>query len=149
MNLSKTHLTINKKVIKMDFYDKDLEQALINKRYEQYQKQKINNSDSANNIMNKIKNGYIPNDADVFELCCDDQKKVDEYREMFDIKQRVKDGKISEQDYQFLINKIGINDDYLQSLIKKMFLAKGVFDEGNQTKLEKNSVSKRQEKIWI
>ena len=133
----------------MDFYDKDLEQALINKRYEQYQKQKINNSDSANNIMNKIKNGYIPNDADVFELCCDDQKKVDEYREMFDIKQRVKDGKISEQDYQFLISKIGINDDYLQSLIKKMFLAKGVFDEGNQTKLEKNSVSKRQEKIWI
>lgn len=127
----------------MDFYDKDLEQALINKRYEQYQKQKINNSDSANNIMNKIKNGYIPNEADVFELCCDDQKKVDEYREMFDIKQRVKDGKISEQDYQFLINKIGINDDYLQSLIKKMFLAKGVFDEGNQTKLEKNSVSKR------
>lgn len=127
----------------MDFYDKDLEQALINKRYEQYQKQKINNSDSANNIMNKIKNGYIPNDADVFELCCDDQKKVDEYREMFDIKQRVKDGKISEQDYQFLINKIGINDDYLQSLIKKMFLAKGIFDEGNQTKLEKNSVSKR------
>lgn len=127
----------------MDFYDKDLEQALINKRYEQYQKQKINNSDSANNIMNKIKNGYIPNDADVFELCCDDQKKVDEYREMFDIKQRVKDGKISEQDYQFLINKIGINDDYLQSLIKKMFLAKGVFDDGNQTKLEKSSVSKR------
>lgn len=127
----------------MDYYDKDLEQALINKRYEQYQKQKINNSDSANNIMNKIKNGYIPNDADVFELCCDDQKKVDEYREMFDIKQRVKDGKISEQDYQFLINKIGINDDYLQSLIKKMFLAKGVFDDGNQTKLEKNSVSKR------
>ena len=127
----------------MDYYDKDLEQALINKRYEQYQKQKINNSDSANNIMNKIKNGYIPNDADVFELCCDDQKKVDEYREMFNIKQRVKDGKISEQDYQFLINKIGINDDYLQSLIKKMFLAKGIFDEGNQTKLEKNSVSKR------
>ena len=127
----------------MDFYDKDLEQALINKRYEQYQKQKINNSDSANSIMNKIKNGYIPNDADVFELCCDDQKKVDEYREMFDIKQRVKDGKISEQDYQFLINKIGINDAYLQSLIKKMFLAKGIFDEGNQTKLEKNSVSKR------
>ena len=127
----------------MDYYDKDLEQALINKRYEQYQKQKINNSDSANSIMNKIKNGYIPNDADVFELCCDDQKKVDEYREMFDIKQRVKDGKISEQDYQFLINKIGINDDYLQPLIKKMFLAKGVFDEGNQTKLEKNSVSKR------
>ena len=127
----------------MDYYDKDLEQALINKRYEQYQKQKINNSDSANSIMNKIKNGYIPNDADVFELCCDDQKKVDEYREMFDIKQRVKDGKISEQDYQFLISKIGINDDYLQSLIKKMFLAKGIFDEGNQTKLEKNSVSKR------
>ena len=127
----------------MDYYDKDLEQALINKRYEQYQKQKMNNSDSANNIMNKIKNGYIPNDADVFELCCDDQKKVDEYREMFDIKQRVKDGKISEQDYQFLISKIGINDDYLQSLIKKMFLAKGIFDEGNQTKLEKNSVSKR------
>ena len=127
----------------MDYYDKDLEQALINKRYEQYQKQKMNNSDSANNIMNKIKNGYIPNDADVFELCCDDQKKVDEYREMFDIKQRVKDGKISEQDYQILINKIGINDDYLQSLMKQMFLAKGILVENNQTEVKKSSVPKR------
>lgn len=126
----------------MDFYDKDLEQALINKRYEQYQKQKINNSAAANDIMNKIKNGYIPNDADVFELCCDDQKKVDEYREMFDIKQRVKDGKISEQDYQFLINKIGINDDYLQSLMKQMFLAKGILVENNQTEVKKSSVPK-------
>ena len=125
----------------MDFYDKDLEQALINKRYEQYQK--INNNASANDIMNKIKNGYIPNDADVFELCCDDQKKVDEYREMFDIKQRVKDGKISEQDYQFLINKIGINDDYLQSLMKQMFLAKGILVENNQTEVKKSSVPKR------
>lgn len=127
----------------MDFYDKDLEQALINKRYEQYQKQKINNSASANDIMNKIKNGYIPNDADVFELCCDDQKKVDEYREMFDLKQRVKDGKISEQDYQILINKIGINDDYLQSLMKQMFLAKGILVENNQTEVKKSSVPKR------
>lgn len=125
----------------MDFYDKDLEQALINKGYEQYQKQKINNSDSANNIMDKIKNGYIPNDADVFELCCDVQKKVDEYREMFDIKQRVKDGKISEQDYQFLINKIGINDDYLQSLIKQIFLNKGILVKDYQK--EKGPVSKR------
>lgn len=40
---------------------------------------------------------------------------------MFDIKQRVKDGKISERDYQFLISKIGINNDYLQPLIKKCF----------------------------
>ena len=60
----------------MDYYDKDLEQALINKRYEQYQKQKINNSDSANSIMNKIKNGYIPNDADVFELIFNNNKNL-------------------------------------------------------------------------
>lgn len=31
-----------------------------------------------------------------------------------------------------------------------MFLAKGVFDDGNQTKLEKSSISKNMEvKLWI
>lgn len=126
----------------MENDNKDLEQALISQRYEQYQKQKINNSDSANAIMDKIKNGYIPNEADVFELCYDNQKKVDEYREMFDVKQRVKDGPISEQDYQFLINKIGINDDYLQSLIKQIFLNKGILVK-DYPKEENDKIPKR------
>ena len=59
MNLRKTHITINKKVIEMDYYDKDLEQALINKRYEQYQKQKINNSMKILLLVRALMGGFL------------------------------------------------------------------------------------------
>lgn len=112
----------------------DFEQALASRRYEYYLNQKINNSDSANRLMERIKEGYDPNEADVFELVCDEQEKIDEYRKMFDVKQRVKDGQITEADYQFLINKIGIKDDYLQPLMKQMFIAKGILSEDSNIK---------------
>ena len=50
--------------------NKEYEQAIINQRYNYYLSKKINNSDHANMILEQIKNGYEPNDADVFELCC-------------------------------------------------------------------------------
>ena len=50
----------------------ELDRSIINKRYNYYLKTKTNNSEHANKILEKIKNGYEPNDADVFELYCDD-----------------------------------------------------------------------------
>ena len=105
--------------------DKEFNQAIFNNRYNYYLKNRINNSESANKILEKIKNGYEPNKADVFELCCNNQEKIDEYREMYNLEERVKDGKISEEDYNYLINKIGINDDYLEPLLKQMFISSG------------------------
>ena len=87
----------------------------------------------ANMILEQIKNGYEPNDADVFELCCDEQDKIDEYREMYDIKQRVKDGQISEKDYNYLINKIGVSDEYLESTLRQAFTESGKLVEDYET----------------
>lgn len=107
----------------------DYNSAIINQRYNYYLSKKINNSDHANMILEQIKKGYEPNDADVFELCCDNQEKIDGYREMYDIKQRAKDGKISTEDYNYLINKMNINDEYLESTLKQTFISKGILSE--------------------
>ena len=107
----------------------ELDRVLINQRYNYYLKVKTNNSEHANMLLEKIKNGYEPNDADVFELCCDDEEKNAEYREMFDIKQRVKDGQISKKDYEYLIKKIGINDEYLEGLLREKFTLSGKLAE--------------------
>jgi len=115
--------------------NKEYEQAIINQRYNYYLSKKINNSDHANMILEQIKNGYEPNDADVFELCCDEQDKIDEYREMYDIKQRVKDGQISEEDYNYLINKIGVKDEYLESALRQMLVSTGkIVNEYDESK---------------
>ena len=117
---------------------KDYEQAIINQRYNFYLSKKVNNSDHANMILEKIKNGYEPNEADVFELCCDEQDKIDEYREMYDIKQRVSNGQISQADYDYLINKIGVSDEYLESTLRQAFTESGkLVDEYEQPKSKK------------
>ena len=118
--------------------NEEFNKAISNQRYNYYLSKKINNSDHANMILEQIKNGYEPNDADVFELCCDEQDKIDEYREMYDIKQRVKDGQISEEDYNYLINKIGVKDEYLESALKQMLVSTGkIVDEYDERKSTK------------
>ena len=115
----------------------ELDRSIINKRYNYYLKTKTNNSEHANKILEKIKNGYEPNDADVFELYCDDEEKITEYREMFDIKQRVKGGQISEKDYEYLIKKIGINDKFLEEALREKFTSSGKLVEKYDTNISK------------
>ncbi|MBR1718233.1 MAG: hypothetical protein IJ715_03065 [Bacilli bacterium] len=115
----------------------ELDRSIINKRYNYYLKTKTNNSEHANMILEKIKNGYEPNDADVFELYCDDEEKITEYREMFDIKQRVKGGQISEKDYEYLIKKIGINDKFLEEALREKFTSSGKLVEKYDTNISK------------
>ena len=117
--------------------NEEFNKAIINQRYNYYLSKKVNNSESANKILERIKDGYEPDDADVFELCCNDQKMIEEYREMFDIKQRVKNGNISKSDYDFLIEKVGVNDEYLESLLKQMFISTGKIVEDNDETIHK------------
>jgi len=117
--------------------NEELNKAISNQRYNYYLSKKINNSEHANMILDQIKNGYEPNAADVFELCCDDEEKITEYREMFNIKQRVKDGIISEKDYEYLIKKIGIKDEYLEEILKEKFMSSGKLVEEYDTSITK------------
>lgn len=53
----------------------ELDYGKVSQRYDYYSKERLNFSDNATSIMNKIKDGYVPNEADVFELLERDQKK--------------------------------------------------------------------------
>ncbi len=98
--------------------DKELEEAIVSNRYQYYEKNRINHSDSADRIMEKIKNGYDPNEADVFELMNDSEEKIKLYRRFYEIRDKVgKERRISKEDFDFLISILGVDSewaDYLQ-----------------------------------
>lgn len=112
----------------------EIENAIINQRYKFWLSQRKNFSESANLILSKIKDGYDPNDADVFEICSDNEKQIEEFRNMYKLKQRVKKGKISEEDFNYLVTLIGFDDNIIQ-LMKTEFLKKGILvDKYEETK---------------
>lgn len=106
-------------------YNDELENAIVKQRYNFWLSQRKNFSESANLILSRIKDGYYPNDADVFELCSDNEKHIEEYRNMYELKQRVKEGKISRNDFNNLVTIIGFGDDAIQ-LLGEEFYKKGM-----------------------
>ena len=109
--------------------DKDLEIAINKQRYNFYYNHRKNYSKRADMILEKIKNGYNPNDADVFEIFCDDEEQIKKYRYIFELKERVKDGYISYEDFYSIIDSIGINDYNIVDAIKHEYEAKGILVE--------------------
>lgn len=114
-----------------------LEKAIWNQRYNYYSSKRVNNSEHADAILEQIKNGYDPNEADIFELLCDDEEKISEYRAMFDIRQRVKSGQISVKDYDYLIEKIGISDKDLEETLRENFKLSGKLVEEYDSSIPK------------
>ncbi len=95
----------------MTIEEKELEQATIKSRYEYYKKNRKNFSKEAETILDKIREGYIPNEADVFELLETDQRKINQYRKFYEIKDSIsKNGRINQEDLKFLIQQLGIDE---------------------------------------
>ena len=96
----------------------DVETARVSAMYEYFSKHANNTSGSAKEILSKIKNGYVPNEKDVFELIETDQKKIDKYKAFYDIRQRIREnGKVSEEDLKFLVNELGLDKDLSADVI--------------------------------
>lgn len=93
----------------------NFEESVINKRVELYSKDRVNFSESTDLIMEKIKNGEEISEVDVFTLICDDQKKIDEYTKVVEIRNRAREGKLTAEDLNFLIKSMDINDDNFKS----------------------------------
>ena len=87
--------------------DKDLEIAINKQRYNFYYNHRKNYSKRADMILEKIK----------------------KYRYIFELKERVKDGYISYEDFYSIIDSIGINDDNIVDAIKHEYEAKGILVE--------------------
>lgn len=123
----------------MEKYDEEeFERAIIKQRYNFWLEKRINYSNSANEILERISEGYDPNEADVFELCCDNEEQIRQYRAMYELKQRVKGGKISKKDFAILIKEIGLENDIMGSKLKDEFINLGILvDEYEDVDLER------------
>ena len=56
---------------------------------------------------------------------------------MFEIKQRAKDGQISKKDYEYLIQKMGINDKDLEEMLREKFMSSGKLVDEYNSKINK------------
>ena len=105
-------------------------EAKASQRFEYYSEKRLNFSDDSNSIINKIKDGYDPNEADVFELLETDQRRIDEYRKFYNIRKNIEDnGNISEEDLEFLVKKLNVDEKTSNKLIDG-FKEKGVVRDG-------------------
>ena len=111
---SKPLLPIVEKLINSGkFADDELNIEYINNKfiednYKFYLAMATNESDSAKAILEKIKNGYEPNEVDLMELIESDPVKLDQYRKIYDIRSRLrKEGVIKESDVNYLLATIG------------------------------------------
>ncbi len=108
----------------------ELDDGKASQRYDYYSEERLNFSDNATIIMNKIKDGYDPNEADVFELLERDQKRIDDYRKFYNIRKDIEDtGKISEGDLKFLIESLGVDEETSKKMYEG-FKEKGVVKNG-------------------
>ena len=104
---------------------KELEKATTKARYEYYKKNRINFSKSSEEILEKIKNGYIPNEKDVFELLTTEEEKINQYKKFYDIKDSIsKNGTIDKENLDFLIKQLNLDEQTTNMLIQ-LFEAKG------------------------
>ena len=75
-------------------------------------------------ILEEMKNVYVPNEADVFELMNTDQKKIDEYRSFYDLREKVSSNeKISKEDLELLISELDLDGKLSPELIDKITLS--------------------------
>ena len=92
--------------------------------YEFFLRNSKNKSQRAMAILEEMKNVYVPNEADVFELMNTDQKKIDEYRSFYDLREKVSSNeKISKEDLELLISELDLDGKLSPELIDKITLS--------------------------
>ena len=92
---------------KMEEYKQKIEdetkKLIAQQNYEFYKSHLGNDSLEALELLEKIKNGYEPNEKDVFIIMHNNLEEIKMYKTIYDLKERVSKGKISEADFNYLI----------------------------------------------
>lgn len=76
----------------------EIRRAQIKLKYDYYLKNRVNFSKQADDILEKVKQGLEINDKEVFILFCDDINQINKYSYIYDIKQKVKNNELTEED---------------------------------------------------
>ena len=121
----------------------DLEElavALIKQAYEYHANTRMIFSERTDEILERIKCGHILTKFEEFEFICDDPIKIEQYRIMESIKDRINESAtVSTADFNTLVNLVGFDKETSDAL-RKEFTAKGIlvdeYDDKN-TKIQK------------
>ena len=104
----------------------ETKKIIAKQNYDFYLSKLGNDTPEALELLEKIKNGYEPNQRDVFVIMCNDLEQIKEYTTFYDLRERIKNGIVSEQDFNYLISAMQINDPVIEEQLRKKFIEKGI-----------------------
>lgn len=132
----------------------DLARAKTKVTYDFFTKNRKNFSNEANQLMERIKRGHIPNDMEIRILLWEEKYLTDEYlkdyltdeqivskKEMDEIQQRVSNGKIDTKDFNKLVEIMGFDADYA-NILKQAFSLKGILVDSYENTNDMNQKSR-------
>ena len=105
----------------LEQFNQAIRQRIIKEDLEYWKSQQKNFSESANLVIEKVQNGKKLNELDIFTLICDDDEKIQEYKKFFDIRESIKDGKLTQEGLDFLVDKLCGNDTDMAKKMKNGF----------------------------
>lgn len=77
-------------------------------------------------IREKLANDEILTETEAFIHVCDDDATIEQYIKFEEIKERTSQGFITPEDLDYLIKTMDIKDEYMESLLKNVFIYKGL-----------------------
>ena len=106
--------------------EEQTKKIIAKQNYDFYLSKLGNSTPEALDLLERIKNGYQPNQRDVFVIMCDNLEQIERYTTFYDLRERTKNGTISERDFNFLLKEMQINDPNLESQLRSKFTEKGI-----------------------
>lgn len=112
---------------------KSLAIASIKQEYELFANNRINFTEEADDLLEKIKNGGELSDREAFILNCDDPQIISEYSKFDDIKKQIKeDNAITLNDFNFLCEAMKL-DSHTKRLLEIGYKSKGLISDYSQS----------------
>lgn len=112
---------------------KSLAIASIKQEYELFANNRINFTEEADDLLEKIKNGGELSNKEAFILNCDDPQIISEYSKLDDIKKQIKeDNAITLNDFNFLCEAMKL-DSHTKRLLEIGYKSKGLISDYSQS----------------
>ena len=123
----------------------DMASAIAKRNYEYLSKHQKNFSEESEKIMEMVKMGHIPSDNEVFEIITEQSfldkhaTQLEQKKKFADIKRRVQDKHIILEDFNYLVDLMGL-DEQMTNKLKEKFIEEHILISGYTNDIEKKTV---------
>lgn len=104
--------------------NEEFKQALVNQNIKAYSSQRKNFTVEADLIMEKVARGEELSQIEVFTLICDEPIKLEQYKKYHDLKEKVLNGNLNNEDLQFMARELNGNDSTLEKILLSALIDK-------------------------